>query len=185
MNKVLAALIVSLAFLTGCPGPVTPNDVNVTTLNGNVARPETTYSLLAAFTAALPCDGQPLVWSISEASVGVWTPAIDGSITQTGLWTSPACGSVWLGQQLHINAYCASTNQTATAIIATVPEQVTDVAIMYAVVTNLGQASCLAPNPLAPTVQPGGSIQFYARVLTTCGEVVTPTPPATWPTTCQ
>lgn len=156
--------------------------VAVNVLSGNLAKPATEYNLLASFTSALPCAGQPLDWSIREQGAG-WV-AIDGSITQAGLWTSPGCGSIWLGQVLHVDAKCASTGQTATATIATVPEQVSGVQLAYAVVTNPGQAACLAANPLAPVIQAGGAVQFFARVVTTCGEVVTPTPPDSWPAVC-
>jgi hypothetical protein len=183
MNKILAALVVSLVFLTGCPGPVpSTEEVSVKPIGGNVAAPNTQYNFLSAFTTALPCSGVPLVWSIREQTTG-WLP-IDGSITQNGIWTSPACGSTWLGQQLHVDATCVATGKTASALIVTVPEQVTGVQIAYAVVTNPGQAACLSPTPTNPSVNPGGTIQFYARVLTTCGEIVTPTPPATWPALC-
>jgi len=183
LRNSLFALLAGLLLFTGCPAPQDTPDISVGILNGNIAKPDTSYSLLSAFTAALPCNGQALVWSIREQTIG-WSISTDGSITQSGVWTSPACGSVWLGQQMHIDAVCVASGQTATAIVATVPEQVSGVQIAFAVVTNIGQASCLAANPASPTVQPGGTIQFYARVNTTCGSVVTPTPPATWPATC-
>jgi hypothetical protein len=177
-------LVLTLVLAAACNNNK-PNDgdVDIDLLSGNVAIPATQYNLLSTFTAALPCAGQPLVWSIREQSVG-WNATLDGIITQTGLWTSPACGSVWLGQILHVDAVCTATGQTASAAIATVAEQVSGVQIAYAVVTNPGKAACLAPNPITPPIQAGGSIQFYARVLTTCGEVITPTPPATWPAVC-
>jgi hypothetical protein len=183
MKRIIPAVLVALLFITGCPAPETNEPpVDVKPVGGNVAVPGTQYNFLAAFTSALPCNGQALQWSIREQSIG-WLP-VDGAITQNGIWTSPACGSVWLGQILHIDAKCVATGQTASAAIATVPEQVTGVQIAYAVVTNIGQAACLAPNAAAPNVQPGGQIQFYARVITSCGEVITPEPPATWPATC-
>lgn len=184
MKRFVPVVLASLLFVVGCPQPeqVDP-PVTVKPIGGNVAIPGTQYNFLTAFTAALPCNGQPLVWSVRELQVGALP--IDGGITQQGIWTSPGCGSTWLGQILHVDAQCVATGQTATAAIATVPEQVTGVQIAYAVVTNIGQASCLSSNPANPTVQPGGQIQFYARVLTSCGEVVTPTPPTTWPPTCQ
>ena len=176
------ALIAALLF-AGCPGPQQDNSLNVGVLNGNLATPDTSYNLLSAFTSALPCNGVALVWSIREQTAS-WVITTDGYITQAGVWSSPSCGSVWLGQQIHIDAKCVASGQTATAVVATVPEAVTGVQIGYAVVTNIGQPACLAFNPAAPVVQAGGSVQFYARVVTTCGEVVTPTPPASWPAAC-
>jgi hypothetical protein len=184
MFKIRAlAVLVGMLIFTGCPGPTQEAGINVGVLNGNVANPSMTYNLLSAFAAALPCAGAPLVWSIREQNVG-WNPALDGNVTQDGAWTSPACGSAWLGQQMHIDAVCSSSNQRATAVVATVPEQVSGVQISFAVVTNVGQPACLAADPTNPSVKPGGTVQFYARVITTCGEVTNPQPPATWPTTC-
>ena len=183
MKRLVPAVLASLLFIVGCPQPAEVDPpVTVKPIGGNLATPSTQYNFLTAFTSALPCNGQALQWSIREQSIG-WLP-VDGNITQAGVWTSPGCGSTWLGNILHVDAKCLATGQTATAVIATVPEQVSGVQIAYAVVTNIGQASCLAANPNAPIVQPGGQIQFYARVLTTCGEVVTPTPPASWPPAC-
>ena len=203
--SLLAALAGILLFI-GCPAPK-ETSINVGVMNGNLAVPDTSYNLLSAFTDALPCNGVALNWSIREQSIG-WVIATDGSITQGGVWTSPACGSVWLGQQMHIDAKCVASGQTATAVVATVPEQVSGVQIAYAVRTNVGQAACLFPstpdgrnfvaqNQLCPgatdacvnpngcyCVQGGATVNFYARVITTCGEVVTPTPPATWPAVC-
>jgi hypothetical protein len=173
--------ILAVLVLAGC-APAEPAPVTVNVLTGNVAKPATDYSLMAAFTAALPCAGQPLAWSIREQGIG-WT-ATDGGITQGGVWTSPACGSVWLGQVLHIDASCPS-GQTATATIATVPEQLSGVQIAYAVRTAPAPA-CLFPDPANLSgMPPGGTVQLYARVITSCGEVVTPEPPATWPAACQ
>ena len=183
MKRLVLTVLAVMLFITGCPAPDNGQPpVDVKPIGGNLAVPSTEYNFLSAFTAALPCAGAALQWSIREQSIG-WLP-VDGNITQNGTWMSPACGSVWMGQILHVDAKCVITGQTASAAIATIPEQVSGVTIAYAVVTNIGQVSCLAASPVAPIVQPGGSIQFYARVVTSCGEVVTPTPPASWPPTC-
>jgi len=178
----LFAVLAGILLFIGCPAPK-ETSINVGVMNGNLAVPDTSYNLLSAFTDALPCNGVALNWSIREQSIG-WVIATDGSITQTGIWTSPGCGSVFLGQQIHIDAKCVASGLTATAIVATVPEQVSGVQIAYAVVTNIGQPACLAAFPTNPYVQPGGSIQFYARVVTSCGEIITPPAPATWPAVC-
>jgi hypothetical protein len=144
-----------------------------------VAKPGQEVSFLTAFTAALPCNGQPLTFSIREQTAA-WT-ALDGGITQGGVWTAPSCGSSWMGQTLHVDAKCPATGQTAFAAIATVPEIVTGVQMAYAV-RLLPLPVCLLADPTAITgvVQ----VQFYAKVVTSCGEVVTPTPPASWPAAC-
>lgn len=176
--KVSGLVLVSL--LAACEQSKPSAELSVVV--GNVVAPATQHSLLAAFTAALPCGSTALTWRIREQSIG-WT-ALDGSITQDGLWVSPSCGSAWLGQVLHVEAACPATGQVAVATIATVPEQVAGVELAYAVIANPGAATCLAPNAASPTVQAGGAVQYYARVRTTCGEIVTPTPPSAWPPVC-
>ena len=185
MRLVIPVLVGLALILSGCPGsPEKDPGVQVGVLEGNVAQPATQYNLLSSFTTALPCAGQPLVWSIREESTG-WNISIDGSISQAGVWISPSCGSAYLGQQIHIDAKCTATGQTATATIATIPEQVSGLVIAYAVVTNVGQAACLAPHPNAPYVTAGGSVAFYAQITTTCGQIVSPTPPSSWPAACS
>lgn len=217
LRKSLFALLAGLLIFTGCPAPETTEPpVTVKPIGGNVASPGTQYNFLTAFTDALPCNGVALQWSIREQSVG-WNVSLDGSITQAGVWTSPACGSIWLGNVLHVDAKCVVTGQTASATIATVPEHVSGVQIAYAVRNPAGSA-CRYPltpdgknlvangqfcpgattacgkladgsnDPQNPSmcycVLAGETIQWYAKVVTTCGEVVTPAPPATWPATC-
>lgn len=198
----LASLLVLVGVLglAGCPQPVDVSDVGVKPIGGNVAIPGTSYNFLTAFTAALPCAGSALVWSIREQSFG-WLP-IDGNITQAGVWTSPGCGSAFLGQLIHVDAKCTATGQTASATIATVPETVSGVQIAY---TVLMPTNCLMPStpdgknfvaqgstcPNAPQactnaggcycILPSGTLSFYAKVTTTCGEVITPALPTPWP----
>jgi len=222
MKRLIPAVLASLLFIVGCPQPVDNSEppVTVKPIGGNVASPGTSYNFLSAFTDALPCNGVALQWSIREQGIG-WL-AIDGNITQNGVWTSPACGSVWLGNILHIDAKCPATattpQRTASAVIATVPEQVSGVQIAYAVRNPASAGACRYPlspdgknlvangqlcpgsaiacgkladgsnDPQNPSmcycILAGETIQWYAKVVTTCGEIITPTPPATWPSTC-
>lgn len=218
LRKGLLALLVGVLIFTGCPAPETTEPpVTVKPIGGNVARPSTQYNFLSAFTDALPCNGVALQWSIREQGLG-WDVNVDGSITQTGIWTSPACGSVWLGNILHVDAKCVATGQTASATIATVPEQVSGVQIANAVRNPGASTACTYPStpdgknlvangqlcpgatiacgklangtddPQNPSmcycVTAGETIQWYAKVVTTCGEVVTPPAPTLWPATC-
>jgi hypothetical protein len=172
--------ILAAVLFAACDGKPPPTEIGPP----RVAAPGATVSFLAAFSSALPCAGQALTFSVREQTPA-WVPAVDGGITADGVWTAPSCGSAWLGQTIHVDAKCEASGQSAFASIATVPEVVSGVQIAYAV-RLLPLPACLLPDPdLVSAMPPGTQIQFYAKVTTSCGDVVTPTPPATWPAACQ
>jgi len=153
----------------------------------NTVAPGSETSILASMTAALGCGAPDLAWSIQESTTPGWDPAVDGSVTQQGVFRAPKCGSTWVGGYiLHVQAYCATTALTGVAAMTTAQEVLSSLAIAEAAVSACGAATCrsLTPTaislPLCTAGQPASTIQFYSRLNFTCGPIYVPPLPANY-----
>lgn len=164
-----ALLLLAIAG-SACTGPAAPPGPSV-----GVARPGGSYDLSPA-ALAIGCAAGQVAWSITEDAV---TPGQAGSITSSGLFTAPACGSPWVGASVHVVA--AGCGRSVTVEVA-VAEAVQGVTITDAVLYPGTPQACHAAPPIS--VLPGTAVQFYARVDLTCRQVYAPPPPATWVPDC-
>jgi hypothetical protein len=148
--------------------------------------PETATNLAAlqALVAA-HCKTSTPVWSIVEATSPNFSSPRDGAISQTGVFSAPICGSLYIGTTMHVQVECSNLNATAPIIVQ---EEVISTLAMYAAIVTSPAGTCLAPGSLtgvpAPVVPINGLVAWYAQVKLSCGDFVTPTPPASWPAVC-
>lgn len=127
--------------------------------------------LFTAFSQALQCSD--LTWSVQEGTSA-------GTVSATGVFTAPACGSPYVGSIVHVVANgCGKTGVGAVSIA----EDLNDVAITHAILVT-GASSCLLPSPTNITVAPGATVQFYARLRFTCHDVYNPALPSPLPAAC-
>jgi len=88
--------------------------------------------------------GPAVTWSVQETG--------GGAVNASGVYTAPACSAFTWPQTFHVTA-------SAGGVVTT-----------YAVVVNDAVAT-VTISPSAPTVAPGGTVQFTATVTTVCGVV--------------
>lgn len=183
MKNLTALALVGLLALAGCgqdtPVPETPNHM--------AAGSSLDLSSTSAFlTVTEACGTNAVVWTYSGASIVGYAPTIDGRVDQTGFFNAPVCGSTLLGTTVTITARCSTVpTAVATASITVGQELVTAVTLVAADVKVCGGAVCRASNPsaivipvCAPPPAPQTTIQWYARIDTTCGTAAAFSPSA-------
>jgi hypothetical protein len=170
MRKLLALVLVGLAVLTGCGQDESVPQTPTTVPAGSTVELGTSSAFLTLVQA---CGASAVVWTYSGTSVIGYAPAIDGQVTQTGVFTSPVCGSNLLGTTVTITAVCDGKTPVS-ANIAVGQELVNSISIIAADVRVCGGTVCRALNPQAITipacpVTSPTTIQFYSRIDTSCG----------------
>lgn len=178
--RTLAALL-ALALLAACSPPEAPRP-SVDVGEGNTFAPAESRNLAASFSAALACDPASLTWSIEEAGTLGFASPLDGVITQTGQFTAPLCGSIYVGTVMHVVA--SGCGKTASASIAIAEEVLQLLTHAFAVVNPGTPGACLAQDARNLSVGIGETVQFYDRLTYTCQDFFVPTPPAAWPVEC-
>lgn len=171
--------VILAALLVACQ----PGETRYIDVSQNVVAPNSSTDMQAAFASALACDPSGMVWSIQEAA-GVWNPAMDGSVSASGVLSAPKCGSPWVGATIHVQALCVANGRTGVAAITTAEENLNTVQIAQAIVRECGSAPCRAANPGSVNVrlclpsEPQTTIQFYSSLTFTCSTVYSPDLPA-------
>lgn len=177
--KRLMLLVLGLLALTACP-PATTSDSNKVDVQpgSNSVVPGQSYDFNHAFAAALACDASTLVWSLQEPG----TPPGDGKIA-AGVFTAPSCGSVYVGTQMHIQAFCPANGKTGVAVVSVAQEQLQNLTLPW-VIRSPGTANACVDSTPPFEVDPGGELQFYAELVYTCQTITVPTPPNPLPPAC-
>jgi hypothetical protein len=167
MNKLIPVVLL-MALMAACSTQAPPNTVIV----GDIA------GFVTAFIAVQGCDAANLVYTVQEAAT---LGAAAGTVSSTGVYTAPACGSAAIGTTVHVVATCA--NQSFQAPIA-ISETLTGLS-MAAQIQSPGTAqACSLPITGTNVVLPGMSVATYSRINFTCHSVVVPALPSPVPAAC-
>lgn len=194
MKKIIMLALFAAA-LAGCPNePSHKYDVPVIVdIMGNVMQPDVTADIHTALEQALACPADQLVWSIQEG-VG---PLAGGLITQGGVYTSPSCGSPYIGATVHVVA--TGCGRTGIAPISITQETLNSIALDRAFAWEGTADVCVPPKAALGTACPGDvnlcpsvdgcwclvmgqQVTFHARLDFTCTSAYTLPLPSPVPT---
>lgn len=155
------ALIVALALVVGCGGQVA-----VAPLPADApARPGEDYSLDTQARALLGGCSGAISYSVVEA-------AGCGSVSSSGLWTSPACAAVTYPITCHVQvAGCGKSDQLGIAV-----DEALKASKIVCAISPPGTA-CIDPATI-PACEPGqtSTLQTYTKITYSCHTAWSPSP---------
>jgi hypothetical protein len=152
-------LILVVALLAGCH-VASPPAQNIPTGQQ--------IDLMGTARQALSCQST-ISWSVVEAN--------GGAVDQNGLYNAPSCGAPGVAVQGLYHVQATGCNKVVLIPVA-VTEDVVSLTLCGVVQPSTPTSTCDA-NPVVP---PGGTIQFFAKFVFTCGDFVfVPTNPPVLP----
>lgn len=179
MKKIFAVIALAFAALTMTACDPKPNlpPVNDSTTTGAGGRID--LKTQAAFlTLASACQGGNITWTYSGTSAPGYNAIVDGSVSPSGIFFAPICGSQLLNTTVTITGTCVDQSNVSrsSALFVKIGDEIVNGVTIVAAQILAGStcvSSCWANTPTNITIPacPSGQqpqIQFYAAVGTTC-----------------